>query len=222
MILASFLTLLSVLPVFAAQSAAPLQARAHKDPVPPELAAPVAALLAPQGVHAETGRAALDFWWVKALPLKGAAGAPPSWSAVEEGRLVGAVRVGANYPDIRGKNVKPGVYTLRYGIQPSNGDHLGVSPFRDFLLLSPAALDTDPAAKGHDGTIELSKEAIGGSHPAVLSIDPPVAGPKDTTLSTHATELGHTSVIVEVPASRAGGAAGVLRFGIVLVGRIEA
>jgi hypothetical protein len=220
MIPASFLTILSVLTVSAAQSALAVQARIQKDPVPKELAAAVAALLAPEGVHAETGKAALDFWFVKSLAVKGDAAA--SWSAVEEGTLVGAVRVAASHPDIRGKTIKPGVYTLRYGIQPSNGDHLGVSPFREFLLLSPAALDTDPAPKGHEGTIELSKAAIGGSHPAVLSIDPPIAGPKDAALGTHTTELGHTSVIVEVPVSRGSGAAGALRFGIVIVGRIEA
>ena len=219
MILAPLLALLSFLPLSAAQSSAPLQARQQADAIPREIGAPVAALLAPEGVHAETGKASLDFWWVKELPLNGAG--VPSWSAVGEGTLVGALRVGAGYPDIRGKTLKPGVYTLRYGVQPSNGDHLGVSPFRDFLLLSPASVDTDPAPKGHDGAIELSKEAIGGSHPAVLSIDPPVAGPKDTLLGTHTTDLGHQALIVEVAVSRAGGAAGTLRFGVVLVGRIE-
>jgi hypothetical protein len=216
MIVVSLLTLLSLSP----QSAAAIQARSQTDPVPRELAAPIAALLASDGVHVDAGKVGLDFWWVKAIPLK--SDAAPSWSAVEEGTLVGAVRVGAAYPDIRGKNIKPGVYTLRYGIQPSNGDHLGVSPFREFLLLGPAALDTAPAPRGHDGTIEISKEAIGGSHPAVLSIDPPSAGPKDVTLGTHTTELGHHAVIVEVPVSGPGAAAGALRFGIVVVGRIEA
>ncbi len=217
-IFAALLTLLSFLP----QSAAAVQARTQKEPVPPELAAPIAALLAAGGVHVVVGKTGLDFWWVKALPLKSDAGSAPSWAAVEEGTLVGAVRVAANYPDVRGKNVKPGTYTLRYGIQPSNGDHLGVSPFREFLLLSPASVDADAAPRGHDGTIEMSKEAIGGSHPAVLSIDPPSAGATDTTLATYTTELGHLSLIVEVPTSRAGAAGGTLRFGIVLVGRVEA
>lgn len=218
MMIVALLTLLSFLP----QSAAQVQGRMHTEPVAPELAAPIAALLTPGGVHADVGKAGLDFWWVKALPVKSADGAAPAWSAVEEGTLVGAVRVAADYPDIRGKNIKPGVYTLRYGIQPSNGDHLGVSPFREFLLLSPARIDTDPSPRGHDGTVEVSRETIGGSHPAVLSIDPPAAAPKDSTLGTHTTELGHHALIVEVPVSRGGAAAGTLRFGVVLVGRIEA
>ncbi len=219
MTLLPLLTLLSILPQSAA--AATIPARAHQEAVPPELAAAVAGVLAPGGVHAEAGKSSLDFWWVKTLPMKGDASAAPSWSAVEEGTLVGAVRVAAAYPDVRGKTIKPGVYTLRYGIQPSNGDHLGVSPFREFLLLSPAAADGDPAPKGHDGTVELSKQAIGGSHPAVLSIDPPV-GATDPTLATHRTDLGHQALIVEVPASRAGTTVATFRFGIVLIGRIEA
>ena len=86
----------------------------------------------------------LDFWFVTSLPLQ--AGGAPSWQQTEEGTIVGAVRVSAVYRDIRGRTIKPGTYTLRYGIQPANGDHLGVSPFREFLLLSPAAADTPSTA----------------------------------------------------------------------------
>jgi hypothetical protein len=117
--------------------------------------------------------------------------------------------------------IKPGVYTLRYGLQPANGDHLGVSPFRDFLLLSPAAFDKDPAAPGHDGTIELSKQAIGGSHPGVWSLDPPAASAQ-APLSVHKTELDHDGVVMEVAIVREGQPAGALKFGLVLVGKIEA
>ena len=66
-------------------------------------------------------------------------------------------------------------YTLRYGVQPATDDHFGVSPFRNFLLLSMAAVDKDPAPRDHDATVELSAQTLGGKHPAVLSIDPPAA-----------------------------------------------
>lgn len=218
MIALSLLTLLATLP----QSAAAIQARGQKDAVPAALTSAVASALGADGVHVDTGRGALDFWWVKAVPLKADSSGTPAWSAVEEGALVGAVRVATDYPDIRGRIIKAGVYTLRYGIQPSNGDHLGVSPFREFLLIGPAGLDTDTAPRGHDGTIEISKRTIGGSHPAVWSIDPPSAAGKQPVLSVHTTDLGHQSVIVEVPVMRGGSPAGALRFGIVLVGKIEA
>lgn len=205
----------------AAQDAAPLTATRHDLPPPAAVAKPIADLLAPGGVRVQVGKASepLNFWWVIALPLRAGSG-EPSWAAVEEGTLVGVVNLPAQFRDIRGRVIQPGVYTLRYGIQPSNGDHLGVSPYRDFLLLSPADADTDAAPRGHEGTVEVSRLAIGGSHPAVLSIDPPAA--TAPALQLHKTDLDHDAVIVEVPLARDGKPAGTLRFGLVLVGRIEA
>jgi hypothetical protein len=175
----------------------------HTDPVPAEIAAPVAAKVAPGGVRTTANGTTITFWWVNDLP-----GA--SWADVPEGTLVGAVKLDADVRDIRGHLMKAGVYTLRYGIQPKNDDHFGVSPFRSFLLLSKAAVDKDPAARDHDAIIELSKQTLGGDHPAVWSIDPPAG--KDAPLAVYTTELGHKSLIVEV---------GKLKFGIVLIGRIR-
>jgi hypothetical protein len=190
------------------QAPADLSGTRHSDPLPSELSAAVSGALAPGGVRATVGANTLAFWWVKELPKA-------TWSDLPEGTLVGAVKIDKDFRDIRGRVIKAGTYTLRYGIQPANGDHLGVSPYREFLLLSPAAHDADSAPRGHDGTIELSKEAIGGSHPAVLSLDPPVA--TEAPLTVHSTELGHKGLIMEVPAS-----GGTLRFGLVLIGKIEA
>jgi hypothetical protein len=202
----------AVLPLSAA-----ITATRHTAAVPSEIQAPVAAQLETGGVRASVDGKNLDFWWVKGVPVTG----PADWANVAEGSLIGAVRVGAAFRDIRGKVVKPAVYTLRYGIQPDNGDHLGVSPHRQFLLLIPARDDKDPAPQGHEGTVELSKGSVGGSHPGVWSIDPPAAG-QQTVLSQHKTDLGHEALIVEVPATRDGKPDGVLKFGIVLVGKIEA
>jgi hypothetical protein len=182
--------------------AAGLSGVKHADPVPTELAAPVAAKVAPAGVRATASGTTITFWWVSDLP-----GA--SWTEVPEGTLVGAVKLDADAKDIRGRVIKAGVYTLRYGIQPANDDHFGISPFRNFLLLSPAAIDKDPATVDHAGVIELSRQTLGGKHPAPLSIDPPAA--KDATLSIYKTDLDHQSLIVEV---------GQLKFGIVLIGKI--
>lgn len=190
------------------QAPADLSGTKHSDPLPAELSAAVSGGMAPGGVRATVGANTLTFWWVKELPKA-------AWADLPEGTLVGAVKIEKDFRDIRGRVIRAGTFTLRYGIQPANGDHLGVSPYREFLLLSPAAHDTDPAPRGHDGTIELSKEAIGGSHPAVLSLDPPAA--TEAPLTVHSTELGHKSLIMEVPAS-----GGTLKFGLVLIGKIEA
>jgi hypothetical protein len=196
-----------------------LEVSRHKESLPADLAPPISAvLIAGDGVRVTVDKTTLDFWWVKGLPAKAGTGAA-SWSNVEEGTLVGAVRVPTDFRDLRGRIIKPGTYTLRYGIQPQDGDHLGISPFREFLLLSPAGIDKDVPPLGHDDTIEISKRTIGGSHPAVWSIDPPTAD--QAVLSLHKTDLGHDAVILEVPVQRDGTAAGTLKFGLVLVGRIE-
>jgi hypothetical protein len=212
------LLLTTILFVAVPQASGDLSADKHTDPAPGELAPAIAAQMASGGARTTANGIGLIFWWVKAVPLKAGSGA--TWKDVSEGTLLGAVKIDRDFRDIRGKIIKPGLYTLRYGIQPENGDHLGVSPYRDFVLLSPASLDKDPAPHGHDGTIDLSKETIGGSHPAVWSIDPPDA--TEPPLTVHKTDLGHKALIFEVPASRDGQAAGPLHFGLVLIGKIEA
>jgi hypothetical protein len=196
------MTFLLVSLVVSLSQAADLTGVKHSDPVPGEVAAAVAAKIAPGGVRASANGTTITFWWVKDLPGS-------SWKDVPEGTLVGVVKLDADVRDIRSHLMKAGVYTLRYGIQPATDDHFGVSPFRDFLLLSPAANDKDPAAVSHDALVDLSKVTINAKHPAVWSIDPPAA--KDAPLSVYTTDLGHKSLIVEV---------GGLKFGIVLIGKI--
>ena len=176
------------------------------DKPPADLAAGVASRLAPAAKVA-LGAATLEIWLVQQLEPP-AAGA--GWSGVDSGTLVGAVRVSGEFKEIRGKVVRPGVYTLRYGLQPQNGDHLGISTFRDFVLLSPAAIDKDPKVLGFDGVVALSKEVIGTAHPASLSLDPP----EDATgaaLSTYKNELGHEGVVLQI---------GSLKFGLIVSGLI--
>jgi hypothetical protein len=178
--------------------------------VPEEIAAPVKAALAPGGASAKLSDTTLDFWWVKALDAKG-----KDWSSVAEGALVGAMKVSAPLRDIRGRTIKPGTYLLRYAAQPQNGDHLGVSPHREFLLATPAAEDTTPATLGHDPAVEMAAKTVNITHPAVFSLDPPVAS--EAPLTVVQTDAGHTAVVFEVPTG-----AGALRFGMILIGRIEA
>lgn len=182
----------------------------HASGVPDEIAPAVRAALAPGGATATVGETAIEFWWVKALE-----GTGKDWTGVAEGALVGAMKLSATFKDIRGRNIRPGTYLLRFAMQPQNGDHLGVSPYREFLLATPAAEDRSAAAAGHDAAVELGAKTTNIAHPAVLSIDPPIA--TEAPLSVTQNEAGHTAVVFEVPAS-----GGALRFGLILVGHIEA
>lgn len=104
------------------------------------------------------------------------------------GQLLGAVRLptaGAAL-DFRGQELAAGVYTLRYGLQPQDGNHLGSSDTSDFGLACSAELDKDPApvAKIPD-LFKLSAKASGSAHPAIFQMIPPPAEPYKETVLKH-------------------------------------
>src|SRR5262249_36813905 len=74
--------------------------------------------------------------------------------------------------DYRKQKIKPGVYTLRLGFQPMDGDHMGTAPYNEFCLLVPAKMDEKPDVIDPKELRELSAKAIGGSHPGVLLLFP--------------------------------------------------
>jgi hypothetical protein len=192
-------------------------ASAREVVAPPEsLAEPVRARLSGEAAVVTRGTSRLEFWWARGLTVSSD---PPDWTGVPPGALLGALRVVDPLPDIRGHTIPPGVYTLRFVLQPQDGDHMGVSPYREFLVVSPAADDRTPEPLGLDAAVELGKKTQHRSHPAVLSIDPPVS--RDSPGSIVRTEEGHTAVVHAVPVVRDGAPAGALTFGLILVGRIE-
>lgn len=141
---------------------------------PAEVAAPIKELLAPAGhkVMSGDGKVWCEVWFVKAAP-KGpdSTEADLMWKSVPPGSVIGAIRWHAGAYDRRGQVLKPGVYTLRFSMFPLNGDHQGVAPNRDFLVMTPAADDPSAAAvPKFDDLMKLSRKASGTPHPAVLAM----------------------------------------------------
>jgi len=65
-----------------------------------------------------------------------------------------------------------------------NGDHLGVSPFRDYALLLPAAKDTGVANLAKKPLEDRSSESAGTTHPAILMLlTAPDSGPKPPAIA---------------------------------------
>ncbi|MEJ7608761.1 MAG: hypothetical protein WKF37_21445, partial [Bryobacteraceae bacterium] len=94
-----------------------------------------------------------------------------SLTSVPQGSLLGVIRYPEKGADRRGQGLKPGTYTMRLSFFPPNGDHQGVAPQRDFLLLSPASEDKIAAKPiAYEPLLELSRKASGTPHPAVLSV----------------------------------------------------
>lgn len=123
-------------------------------------------------VTLDDGSVAGDIWLRKSVPgqaKKDVAGA--LYSQLAESTLVAVISFSQATTDYRGQAIKPGTYTLRYALLPNDGNHLGVAPNRDFLLLVPAAADGDPdAILKFPELVDLSRKATGTRHPGPLSL----------------------------------------------------
>lgn len=96
-----------------------------------------------------------------------------SFGEIKEGGLVGVLHLLTQWSDYKTTPIQPGTYTLRYGIMPQDGAHMGVATYRDFLILIPAAQDKDPGeAYEMAGMLTASSEVTGVPHPAVLALYP--------------------------------------------------
>lgn len=139
-------------------------------PPPDTLAPALRSELAPEGVKAGS----LEIWLRSAPPLGGTReGLGIGFGRLTPGALAGVVRLASDWSDYKGQKIAAGLYTLRYGIEPADGNHMGVSAWRDFLLLIPAADDPGPAAiPGPDDLSALSTKASRTHHPAVLALFP--------------------------------------------------
>ena len=205
----------------AASAQTALTATAQEAPPPDELAAPIRGQLDAAATVVKRGANTIELWLRRELPLTDSPEAPPvvNWSHVPEGALVGAMRVARPLRDIRGLPIRPGVYTLRFAHQPQDGAHIGTSPYREFLMVGPAAEDQALEPAGYAGAVALAQKAAGRGHPLSLSIDPPVA--KQAAREVVTNDAGHRSVVFSVPVSHKGKTTGVLSFGLILDGTIE-
>lgn len=173
---------------------------------PAEVAASISKGLQKDGVKiTKNGAAYCEIWLRSEKPTGGKAQEGQTLADVPQGALVGVVRFDGAGQDRRGQGIKAGVYTLRYGLIPVNGDHQGAAPQRDFVVMSPAANDTDlNATPAFDALMDMSRKASGTPHPAVLSLwkadadfQPGIAkqGENDWVLQT---KLGDTPIALIV------------------------
>ena len=144
-----------------------------------DLAAEVVEKLEPTGfkVVNEDGKSVAEIWLAKELAVK--EGFAPTLSVLyplEPGSLVGALTFPRKGADFRGQEIPRGTYTLRYGQQPVDGNHIGTFDTRDFLLLLPAEADRDPATKPGTDFFVTSAEAAESTHPAIMPLLKPSEG----------------------------------------------
>jgi hypothetical protein len=140
---------------------------------PSDLAPALAGTLQKDGIRIldNAKKPLMEFWFVATAPTgPKTTEEAVSWETVPTGSFLGVVRFPDRGSDRRGNTVKPGLYTMRFALYPQNGNHQGVEPQRDFLVLSLASEDKDPkATPSFEKLMEMSQKAAGNPHPAVLS-----------------------------------------------------
>jgi hypothetical protein len=118
------------------------------------------------------GSTLCDIWFRASLP-EGPRPEGGSYSGLAESGVVGVISFPGASKDYRGQGIKPGAYTLRYTLHPLDGNHLGISPIRDFLLLTPVAEDKDIGVRPkYEELVKQSLKSSGTSHPSPLSLVP--------------------------------------------------
>jgi len=158
--------LLAASTVFGQYTSAPAGA------APSELSAGISAVLQKDGTKIMNGGKVICEIWLRTTTPNGPKSAEDSVSLpnIPQGTLLGAIRFPAKGADRRGNPIAPGVYTLRYSNFPQNGDHQGVAPQRDFMLISKAAEDQDAnATPSFKELVATSEKATGIPHPGVFS-----------------------------------------------------
>src|SRR2546427_2357061 len=174
--------------------------------IPSDVPAAVSGLLNAQGttLNDATGSPVSSIWWAKTIAATPGGSADAAYPDLAVGTFLGVLNFPKGGSDFRGQKIKPGTYTLRYAHIPQDGNHMGVNPYPDFVLLIPVASDTD-SSKGLalPDLVKLSKLTSGTNHPAVMSLVPAAQGASSPSLVQD--DQGHWVLQVEVSEGSASG-----------------
>ena len=192
---------------------------------PQGLSAEVAAAIGETGFRIiGKGGVICDIWLAKEISLK-----PKFKSSLrikypfQAGTLMGVIRYpdGSKPNDFRGQALKPGTYTLRYGLQPDDGNHLGTSDIRDFLVGCPPDKDTSPKrVEDIKDLFKLSTSASGSTHPAIFLMIPPADKPFDAPAVEH-DDAKHLVIIRTNANGKEGDKSVPVPLSVVVVGKTE-
>jgi hypothetical protein len=172
---AAILLLFTALPLRAADAAYSIKVQ-DKAPAPKEVQEPIRKLLAEQSVQLldAKGEVLCELWFIKTVEAKATEAQIKNgltYREVPQTTVLGVLRVVKPMSDYRKQKIAAGVYTLRLGYQPMDGDHMGTAPYSEFCLVSPAAADRSPDLMEPKAMQEMSGKTTAG-HPCVLLLFP--------------------------------------------------
>lgn len=134
-------------------------------------------------------RPVCDIWWATDLETTpGFTATPEVLYPFQPGQLIGVLSIPRRGYDFRDQRVNRGLYTLRFGQQPIDGNHEGTSPTRDFLALVAAEQDQSVVPIDEEELNIVSAESIGSTHPAIMCLQKsqPAEGAATTSLRHNA------------------------------------
>ena len=155
-----------------------------------------------------------EFWFVRQLKTETKDTSGALYPELTNGEFVGVVDLPQGMTDFRGQAIPAGAYTLRYQLIPQDGNHMGVNPTRDAIVLVPVAADPGPAKTlDFDSLVKLGRQASGTAHPALLV----AAQPSGTSFpSVVKDDQGHWNV-----QAKGHTAGGDLPLAVTVVGKFE-
>jgi hypothetical protein len=160
---------------FAISARAEFTVKSEGKAPPKELPSAISSLLDSATVQlVKDGKPAIDLWWIKEIALKSLPASPDAGlKTMRETTLVGAAVVHSAQRDYKNNDIAPGVYTMRFALQPQDGDHLGTALFPYFVVLIPAKLDLTPdGINAYRPMVKASGKETSTGHPMVLSLRP--------------------------------------------------
>jgi hypothetical protein len=183
-----------------------------------KIAEPIRKSVAEKGLRVtdDKGKTICEIWLSKEVAVGKDEIPGAMFGQIPEGTLIGIINFPANTSDFRGQGIKAGWYSLRYALILQDGNHLGVSPARDFALLLPASDDKDPnAPMKMEEMLKLSRAAAGAGHPSPWFFTQATSAEKELPKII---KNEHEHVILETKLTTK---SGTLAIGLIIVGHTE-
>ncbi|MGH9837498.1 MAG: hypothetical protein ACREEM_01800 [Blastocatellia bacterium] len=165
-------------------------------------------------IVAKDGKTVCEIWFRKEVPVTGASVDGATFGQIPESALIGVIHFPSNTSDFRGQGIKAGFYTLRFGLSMQDGNHLGVSPARDFFILCNVSEDKDPKDLSAADAIKFSRNASGAGHPSPWALTYPTSEKDLPRIVVNE----HEHVVLEVALKTK---SGELAIGFIIIGKTE-
>ena len=156
-------------------SAAELTLKVTDKEPPKELDPSIRSRLQAKAIQLLNGdKPAYEFWFSNEVPLPAKPDSPAkALQTIRQATLLGVVSVSSDQRDYRDDELYAGVYTMRFALQPQDGNHLGTSEYNYFAVLIQAKIDTKlDGITDYKPMVKASSKGTTSDHPIILSLRP--------------------------------------------------